>query len=232
MVLCNSFRNPGLLAKMAASVDVISGGRLEFGIGAGAQEAEHLAYGFGFPEAGVRVKRLAEAVEVVKRLWTEESVSYMGKHYRLERAVCEPKPLQMPHPPVTVGGGGVRLMLEVAARFGDRFDWGFVPSFELYRRRLEVLEGFCGAFGRDFGAVEKSCWLGGQIVLASNRRKVKKRPVDEGLVSSSEECLRFVRRYVDLGVSYFMLFFGDLPDFGSLRLFAENVLEKVRLGDF
>jgi alkanesulfonate monooxygenase SsuD/methylene tetrahydromethanopterin reductase-like flavin-dependent oxidoreductase (luciferase family) len=227
MVSCNSFRNPGLLAKMAASVDVVSGGRLEFGVGAGVQEAEHVAYGFGFPDVEVRVERLGEALEVVRRLWCEESVSYVGEFYRLEGAVCEPKPLQVPHPPVIVGGGSESLMLEVTSRYADRFDWSYVSSFDAYKRRLGVLEGFCEASGRDFGAVEKSCWLGAQIVFADNREKVKDKSVKEGLLSGPDECVRFMQPYLDLGVTYFMLFFGDLPSLSSLRLFAESVAGKI-----
>lgn len=227
MVSCNSFRNPALLAKMAASVDVVSGGRLEFGVGAGVQEAEHVAYGFGFPDVGVRFERLGEALEVVRRLWCEESVSYVGEFYRLEDAVCEPKPLQVPHPPVIVGGGSESLMLEVTSRCADRFDWSYVSSFDAYKRRLGVLEGFCEASGRDFGAIEKSCWLGAQIVFADNREKVKEKSVKEGLLSSPEECVRFMEPYLDLGVTYFMLFFGDLPSLSSLRLFAESVAGKI-----
>ena len=112
MVACNSFRNPALLAKIAASLDVISGGRLEFGIGAGIQETEHRAYGFSFPKSHVRIERLREAIEVINALWSEEKVSYKGKHYNLEKAICEPKPLQKPHPPITIGGSGEKKDVE------------------------------------------------------------------------------------------------------------------------
>ena len=105
MVTCNSFRNPALLAKMAATVDNISEGRLELAIGAGVQKNEHNAYGFPFPSSKARIERLGEAVEIIKMMWTEEKASYNGKHYLIHDAVCEPKPVQKPHPPITVGGG-------------------------------------------------------------------------------------------------------------------------------
>ena len=99
MVLCNSYRNPALLAKMAATLDVISNGRLELGIGAGVQKDEHEAYGIPFPKPSERIERMKEAVEIIKKLWTEENANYQGKYYTVNEAVCLPKPLQKPHPP-------------------------------------------------------------------------------------------------------------------------------------
>lgn len=241
MVTCNSFRNPALLAKIAASLDVISGGRLEFGIGGGVQKAEHVAYGFPFPKASVRIARLKEAVEIIKKMWTEEKISYAGKHYRIRQAVCEPKPLQKPHPPITIGGGGEKLTLRVTAQHADKYDWGYSPSVKLYKHKLKVLESHCKAMGRDFQEIERSCWLGGQIIIAQNRRELNEKALQEkpksvtredfdrtSLVSTPDECVRKMQPYVDLGVTYFMLFFGDLPNLSSLRLFAESVAKKVQ----
>jgi F420-dependent oxidoreductase-like protein len=241
MVTCNSFRNPALLAKIAASLDVISGGRLEFGIGAGIQETEHGAYGFPFSKSSVRIERLKEAVEIIKKMWTEEKTSYAGKHYRINRAVCAPKPLQKPHPPITVGGGGEKLTLRVTAQHADKYDWGYLPSVELYKHKLKVLESQCRAVGRDFQEIERSCWLSDQIVIVQNRRELNEKIVQEkpksvipedfertSLVSTPDECVRKMQPYVDLGVTHFMLFFGDLPNLSSLRLFAESVAKKMR----
>ena len=109
---------------MAATVDVLSGGRLEFGIGAGIQQNEHVAYGFDFPKLSVRIEHLAEALEIITRLWTQSKANYHGKHYYVKDAVCEPKPLQKPHPPITVGGSSELVLSKVTALFADRFDWG------------------------------------------------------------------------------------------------------------
>ena len=241
MVTCASFRNPGLLAKIAAALDVISGGRLEFGIGAGVQKAEHRAYGFPFPTAGVRIERLREAVAVIKALWSEEKTSFEGKHYRVKEAVCEPKPLQKPHPPITVGGSGEKLLLRVTAQHADRYDWGYVPSLELYGHKLKVLESHCSAVGRDSREIEKSCWPGGQVVIARNRGELREKIVREkpesvaledfektSLIGTPDACVRKLQPYVDLGVTHFMLFFGDLPRLSSLRLFAETAAKKLR----
>ncbi|MCW4045437.1 MAG: LLM class F420-dependent oxidoreductase [Candidatus Bathyarchaeota archaeon] len=241
MVTCASFRHPALLAKMAATLDVISGGRLEFGIGAGAQESEQSAYGLPFPEPRIRIERLDEALAVIKRVWTEDKASYTGKHYNIKDAVCEPKPIQKPHPPITVGGSGEKLTLKVTARHADRYDWGYVPSLALYRHKLDVLANHCRAVGRDFQEIERSYWLGGQVIIARNREEAHgkieaMKPKDMALadferttfVGTPHECLEKVQPYVALGVSHFMLFFGDLPNLSSLRLFAETVLQQMQ----
>jgi F420-dependent oxidoreductase-like protein len=241
MVLCNSYREPSLLAKMAATLDVISNGRLEFGIGAGVQENEHTAYGMTFPKPSVRIDRMKEAVEIMKKLWTEEKASYAGEYYRISEAVCEPKPVQKPHPPITIGGSGEKLTLKVTAQHADRFDWGYIPSLALYKRKLRVLERHCRAVGRDFQEIEKSCWLGGQIFITSNRKeleekvsRLKPKSVSikdfkkVNLVDTPYECIRRIQRYASLGVTHFMLFFGDLPSMNGLRLFAETVVKKMK----
>ena len=109
MVSCSAHRNPALLAKMAATFDVLSNGRLEFGIGAGIQEAEHTAYGFDYPKPSVRINRLVESLEVIEQLWTQDKANFEGKYYSLKDAVCQPKPLQKPHPPERLGYHSVWL---------------------------------------------------------------------------------------------------------------------------
>ena len=126
MVTGVTYRNPAILAKMAVTVDHISGGRLDFGIGAGWHEDEHRGYGIEFPSAGTRVAMLDEALTVIRRLWTEESVSFEGRFYTLQDALCEPKPIQRPHPPIVVGGSKSK-MLRVIARHAD--EWN-MPSHQ------------------------------------------------------------------------------------------------------
>jgi alkanesulfonate monooxygenase SsuD/methylene tetrahydromethanopterin reductase-like flavin-dependent oxidoreductase (luciferase family) len=240
MISCNAHRNPALLAKTAATFDVLSGGRLEFGIGAGVQEAEHNAYGFGFSKPTVRIERLAEALAVTKQLWTQEKANFQGKYYTLKDAVCEPKPLQKPHPPITVGGSGERLMQKATAPYADRFDWGFIPGVEEYKRKLEVLEDKCKVLDRNFGEIEKSCWPGGQVIIAHNRTELndkisQQKPAKviledfkkNSLTGTPDECIEQLQVYADLGVTYFMLFFSDLPRLDGLRLFAEDVINKI-----
>jgi alkanesulfonate monooxygenase SsuD/methylene tetrahydromethanopterin reductase-like flavin-dependent oxidoreductase (luciferase family) len=240
MVSCAAHRNPALLAKSASTLDVLSNGRLEFGIGTGVQEAEHIAYGFGFPKAAVRVEYLSEALEVITRLWTQEKASYQGKHYSLKDAVCEPKPLQKPHPLITVGGIGEKHMLKVTAKYADRFDWGFLPSLDVFKRKLMILENYCLTAGRDFSDIEKSSWPGGQVLIAQNEKELnekisKLKPANTSLkdfqkvtlAGTPEECRERLQVYVDLGVTYFMLFFADLPNVDGLRLFSQSVSKKM-----
>ncbi len=240
MVSCNAHRNPPLLAKMAATLDVISGGRLEFGIGAGIQKNEHDAYGFGFSKQSVRIEHLGEALELTKQLWTKEKASYRGNHYSLFDAVCEPKPIQKPHPPVTVGGGSELLIQKVTAPYANRFDWGFLPSVEMYKLKLEILKKQCTKIGRNFEEIEKSCWPGGQVLIAKNQNELNEKisqlkPANVRvedfkktiLAAIPDECADRLKVYTDLGVTYFMLFFCDLPRPDSLRQFSENVISKM-----
>ena len=114
LVTCQSYRSPALLAKIAAGVDVMSGGRLEFGVGAGWKEVEYTAYGFPFPPAGVRVGQLVDTLEIVRAMWTTERATYGGRYYSVRDALCSPKPVQRPHPPILVGAAGDRMLRVVA----------------------------------------------------------------------------------------------------------------------
>lgn len=158
MVTGVTYRNPAILAKMAVTVDHISGGRMDFGIGAGWHEAEHRGYGIEFPGPGTRVAMLDEALTVIRRLWTEESVSFEGRFYTLQDAICEPKPIQRPHPPIVIGGSQPK-MLRVIARHADEWnmpshqgpaDWGETNT---------RLDEACTEVGRNPGEVRRSVQL-------------------------------------------------------------------------
>ena len=241
MVSCVAHRDPALLAKAAATLDAISDGRLEFGIGAGVGEAEHEAYGFGFPKPSERVERLAESVELIKQLWTQDKASFEGKHFRLKDAICLPKPVQKPHPPVTVGGSGKQLLRTVTAPYADRFDFGYLPSIEAYKKKLKALQEACAAVGRDFGEIEKSCWPGGQVLIASDEKSLQEKIKQKNILGLTQDEYRQVnlagtpaqireqlQPWQDLGVTYFMLYFADLPSTDGLRLFAEEVMKPLR----
>jgi F420-dependent oxidoreductase-like protein len=133
-----TFRLPGLLANAAATADHVSGGRIELGLGAGWMEREHRAYGFPFPETRARVEMLAEQVEIVHRLWTEERVDFRGRHYTLEDAPAQPKPVQRPRPPLLVGGSGGRGTVEPALAFADEYNTPFVSPEEAAAVRAKV----------------------------------------------------------------------------------------------
>jgi len=155
MVTGNTYRHPAVLANMGATVDIISGGRLDFGIGAGWNELEHSAYGIPLYAPGERIRRMGEACEVIKRMWTETAPDFDGQYYQLRGARCEPKPIQKPYPPFVIGGGGEQLTLRMVAKYADI--WNFVGgSTESFRHKNEVLKDHCAAIGRDPAAIERS----------------------------------------------------------------------------
>ena len=155
-MLCQSFRNPALVAKMAATLQLLSGRRYILGIGAGWDEAEYRAYGYDFPPAGVRVEQLEEALRIIKAMWTHEEVTCEGKHYRVIVAHCEPRP--NPAPPILIGAFRPR-MLRLAARHADQWDVSSTNARE-YRRLVGEFQRACAAAGREPSTVRRS-WSGG-----------------------------------------------------------------------
>ena len=148
MVSGNVYRHPAVLANVAATADIVSGGRLELGLGAGWNQQECDAYGIDLPPLGERFDRFEEAVAVVAGLLTNETTNFEGKHYRLREARCEPKPLQRPHPPICIGGAGERRTLPIVARWAQH--WNFpLGEPQVFAHKLEVLIGHCDAIGRD-----------------------------------------------------------------------------------
>lgn len=159
MVTGVTYRNPALLAKMAVTVDHISGGRLEFGLGAAWHEPEHRAYGYDFPPNATRIEMLDEALEVCKRLFTEERVTFEGRHFRLTDAVAYPKPVQKPYPPILVGGGGLKRTLRVVARHADEWNMPSLGEPEAWGTANKALDDHCAAVGRDPKEVRRSVQL-------------------------------------------------------------------------
>jgi F420-dependent oxidoreductase-like protein len=152
-----TYRHPGVLAKIATTVDHLSTGRLEFGIGSGWAENEHTMLGIPFHTVAGRIRRLEETIEVCKRLWTEERSSYEGRYFRLEEAIHEPKPIQKPYPPIWVGGSGEQLTLRVAAKYADVWNpSGGGGDPEEAARLSAVLDERCREVGRDPNAIRRS----------------------------------------------------------------------------
>ena len=231
--LCSnvSFRNPALLAKMAACLDVISGGRLELGLGAGWFEEEHTAYGFTFPAMAERARQLTEAVDIIKRMWAEETVTFNGRHFRTENAYCNPKPLQSPRPPITIGARGSRTMLKVAARCADRWNIQTPLSPAQYRRKRDFLERHCQEAGRDPAEIGRSLWAGTVIgrdpqefARAANALELPHTAyLDARIAGTPEECVQRIQAFVELGVTEFIHYF-TFEELDSLELFATRVI--------
>ena len=240
MVTNAAFRNPALLAKMAATIDTISEGRFELGIGAGVQAEEHRAYGYPFLEPSARVERLREAIEILKLLWTQPKATYHGTYCSITEATCEPKPLQKPHPPITVGGSGENHTLKVTAQHANRADFGYLNTIEDYKHKLESLKNHCHNVGRNFGDIQKTAWPAGQIITSKNRdaaeekaRRLKPQGVtieefgSYSFIGTADELQLSIQQYTELGASHIMLYFPDLPDTSGLQAFAQTHIKPA-----
>jgi F420-dependent oxidoreductase-like protein len=165
LVTCNSYRHPSLLAKIAATIDMISNGRLIFGYGAGWKEIEYKAYGYEFPPIPVRMDQMEEALQIIKLLWTDEKASFKGEYYEIKDAFCAPKPVQKPHPPIMIGGDGEKRTLKAVAKYADYCNLLLITRklrksptefYALLEHKLEVLKKHCKDVGRDYNEIGKS----------------------------------------------------------------------------
>ncbi|HEU5088814.1 MAG TPA: TIGR03560 family F420-dependent LLM class oxidoreductase, partial [Roseiflexaceae bacterium] len=155
MVTGNTYRHPAVLAHTAATVDVISGGRLDFGIGAGWNEYEHASMGIPLYKPGERIRRLGEACEIAKRLFTQHLTDFDGRYYQLKDARCEPKPIQKPYPPFVIGGSGEQLTLRVVAQYADI--WNFAGgTVDTFKNKVDILRQHCRDVGRNPDEIELS----------------------------------------------------------------------------
>jgi len=240
MVSAQSYRNPALLAKMAASLDNISGGRVNFGVGAGWKDVEYEAYGYRYPKPAVRIRQLDEALEIAELMWSNGKASFKGRYYSIEEALCSPKPVQRPRIPIWVGGTG-GLTLKVAAKHADavNFAWSQPPSF--FEAKLSELEAKCRRIGRDYGEIRKSAGLmitmaeteELEMKLADQRRRsgtpymryLSRQPPN--IVGTPDVVAERIREYVSLGVDHFILRFHFGEEEESARLFWEKVRPRL-----
>lgn len=238
-VLCNSYRYPSLVAKMSATLDVISRGRLELGLGAGFFKEEYIMYGIPFPKLNVRIGQLEESIQIIKKMWTEEEASFNGKYYTIQKAVNNPKPIQHPHPPIWIGGRSKHI-LRVAAKWANV--WNFPPALIItptkFKKIVEILNSYCSAFERDPNCVGKS--LGIVCLIARSKKelyeKIQRYKYEEEtigefsrrLVGTPEDCIEKINRFIDAGVTYFILHFPDIKNLECLKLFAKEVIPAVK----
>ena len=237
MVSSQSYRNPALTAKMAASIDNMSGGRLNFGVGAGWKEVEYKAYGYPFPPPDTRIRQLNDSLEITKLMWTEERATYEGRFYSVKDAICSPKPIQRPHPPIWIGGMG-SFTLKIAARHADAINFAWTIPIEQFMVKLEEFRGYIEARGRDNAEFRKSAGL--MITMAENedalktkirnREKMSNTPYmrylakqPANIVGTTDEVAAFIRDYMDLGVDHFILRFHFGEELEGMRLFTEKV---------
>ncbi|HEY3140592.1 MAG TPA: LLM class flavin-dependent oxidoreductase [Acidimicrobiales bacterium] len=229
------YRNPGLLAKITSNIDVISGGRLDWGIGAGRYDHEFRGYGYDFLPAKDRIRALRETVEIVHSMWTVPYTSYEGRFFTRKGAQCDPKPLQDPHPPILIGGGGEQLTLRAVARLADRSNFGGKP--EEFTHKCDVLRQHCDDVGRDYDEIEKT-WSP-EVFVRETEDELRAvggstfgEPFDSwragNLVGTPAEVVDKIGQYIELGCTSFMPWCRDFPSTDTLTLFAEKVIPAFR----
>lgn len=232
MVSPVGYRNPALLARMAASLDHISSGRMNFGFGAGGFKPEYQAYGFEFVERpSIRLAQMKEALQLILGLWTERCFTFPGKYFHVENAVLEPKPLQKPHPPILIGGVGPRLTLRIIAEMGDACNlWG--PPEEFVKQR-ETLKRHCDEVGRDESTIEKTTY---DLVICASTEAALKRKIARllprgiepwmALVGTPSRLRDVIGEYDRVGADHLCLdFAGNDPE--SYELFVSEVMRKI-----
>jgi F420-dependent oxidoreductase-like protein len=241
MVVGQNYRNPALLANIAASLDHISGGRLYFGIGAGWKVVEYEAYGYEFPKPMVRIRQLEETIEIAKVMWTQEKATYKGRYYSVEDALCYPHPVQKPHIPVWVGGSGYQT-LKVSAKHADAINFAWSQSPEFFGEKLGVLRKHCKRYGTDYDAIRKSAGL--MITMEESPEELEEELRDQrdkqstpyrkylakqppNIVDTPEAVAERIGGYVSIGFDHFILRFNYGQEIEKMRLFMGKVRDQI-----
>ncbi len=231
MVTCNSYRNPALLAKMASTVDVLSHGRLNFGIGSGWYEHEYRAYGYEFFDAPTRLRHLREAVQIILAMWTQDEAVFEGKYYQVRGAINQPKGVQKPHIPLLIGGGGEQVTLKLVAQYADACNVnGDIP---VIKHKFDVLKQHCENIGRDYESIHRTITT--PCVIGETEEQAKaKLPKDaqgqfsermkNGLIGNPDSIRKGLAQYEAAGVQEVILAFPDITQLDSVRLFAQEFL--------
>src|ERR687895_907538 len=239
IVACNSYRNPALLAKMLSTLDVISNGRAELGIGAGWHEEEYIQYGYNFPPPLTRIGQLDESISVIRSMWTQQRATFNGKHYSIRNVICNPKPVQKPHPVIMIGGEGERYLLKVVAKHADRYNHP-CGSIQVLKRKISIIKDLCTSTGRNFKDIEFSL-LAPCLVRETEEelkkvitfRKKKIHGIQQvqaaeyiSLVGTPEHIRMVLNKYVDLGLTHFVLDLVGL-DQSTIKLVDSKIIKKL-----
>jgi F420-dependent oxidoreductase-like protein len=228
-ILCTAvgYRNPAHLAKIAATVDLISRGRMTLGIGAGFFEEEYRQYGWEFPpRPATRIRQMEEAVELILKLWTEKRTTFHGRYFHVDDAILEPKPVQKPRPPVLIAGAGKQMTLRAVARLADACNIVDGDVAEV-RHKFDVLRRHCDVAERDYDTIEKThvrAWLlaRNDAAVAAKRERLPNRADSRGFVGTVSEAIDLIGQYQDAGVDW--LINGDRNDAETRELFASDVM--------
>lgn len=224
IVMANSYRHPPLLAKMAASLQHLSGGRFILGYGAGWVEDEYRAYGYEFPPTRIRIEQMVEGIEVIRALWTGGPVTYEGRHYRLKDALAFPVP--KPTPPIMIGGDGEKLTLRAVARHADWWNAMSRPM-DVLRRKVAALEAHCDAVGRDPASIVRTITFVAYLDAdgASARRAAGPRLEGETVAFAGDPAamIDHLETLAEMGFEHVQLVFPGFPGTSDMELFLERV---------
>jgi len=234
----NTYRNPCLTAKMAATLDVISGGRLNLGIGAGWYELEHQSFGIDFKTIPGRLQALNESVEIIKGMFTQDKTTLKGRHYQVSDAVCNPKPLTTPHPPIMIGGQGERTLLKIVARHADM--WNSTGDADRMRHLINVINRHGDTVGRNTDEIEKTMMIAlcyrapkerEQMVMQLIGMMNQKSPDEvrqQIMIGDKQECMDTIERYSRAGVTHFIFMQMAPYHLDDIQRFAEDVIPAFR----
>jgi F420-dependent oxidoreductase-like protein len=232
IVTCNSYRNPALLAKMASTVDVLSHGRLDLGIGAGWYEHEYRAYGYPYPETAERLQRLREAVQIILAMWTQEEASFEGNYYQVKGAINQPKGVQQPHIPLLIGGGGEKVTLRLVAQFGDACNvGGDIPTI---KHKFAVLKQHCDELGREYNSIRRTTLIDDCAIAETEEAAIAKltpaqrnnleRLRQTELIGTPAMIRQRLAEHEEAGVQEIIIRFVDAAQLESVRLFARECM--------
>jgi F420-dependent oxidoreductase-like protein len=235
MVTCNSYRNPALLAKMASTVDALSNGRLDFGIGAGWYAEEYAAYGYPFPGTHERLERLREAVEIILAMWTQEEANFEGNYYQVRDAINQPKGKQQPHIPLLIGGGGEKVTLRLVAQFADACNIG--GDMPTIKHKLAVLKQHCEELGRDYESIKRTTLIDDCVIAETEADVLAKLTPQERdnleelrqtwLIGTPEQIRERLAEYEGAGIQELIVRFVDASQLEPVRLFARECMQRL-----
>jgi F420-dependent oxidoreductase-like protein len=233
IVTCNSYRNPALLAKMASTVDVLSHGRLDFGLGAGWYEHEYKAYGYEYPEAPERLRHLREAIKVIRAMWTQDEATFEGKYYQVRGAINQPKGIQKPHIPLLIGGSGEKVTLKLVAQYADACNVG--GTIENIKHKLAVLKTHCDSLGRDYNSIRRTAIVDVCAIAETEEEAIAKLSAAErenidqlrksGLIGTPTQIRQRINEYEEAGIQELIVHFVDAAtNLEAVRLFAREFI--------
>ena len=233
MCTCNSYRNPAYLTKVASTIDSMSGGRLEFAIGAGWYDQEYKAYGYDYPSAGVRLKMLEEALQIYIAMTTQEKASFEGDYYKIKDAINQPKPLQKPYPPLWVCGGGEKVTLKLLAKYGDYGNWDV--DVEGFVHKSKILKTHCEEQNRNYSDIKKT--LHTNVIIGNNEKDLdakinkivdvtgipKEMYIDRPLVGVKEKVFDTIEEFSSVECEYLIAYIPDIVWGDTLEILSEKL---------